>query len=141
MAKRKRHTARPTGEAVVAEYVDIDVDSYMVMPDGRQMQRPLFGLTEEQVERIRLGYICLQCLEVHDAPFPDECAVCHFPMREKQAQQFAEDFRGAIRFGPQTTDEEEYAIAEEMIQKDAYDRATKLGLIFPKPSIIVPRST
>jgi len=138
VAKRKRFTARPTGEAVIPSHVDIDVDSFMVMPDGRRMERPLFALTEEQVERIRLGYICMQCLEAHDAPFPDQCAVCQYPMRERQVEEFGRDFKGRIRFGQQTTDEEEYQIAEETIQKEAYDRAVSLGLILPKPTIIVP---
>jgi len=138
VAKRKRFVARPTGEAIIPSHVDLDVDSFMVMPDGRKMERPLFALTEEQVERIRLGYICLQCLEAHDSPFPDQCAVCGFPMREHQTTQFAADMRGKIRFGQQTTDEEEYQMAEEQIQREAYDRAVSLGLILPKPTIIVP---
>lgn len=139
MAKRK-HRATPTGEAIVPEYTDVDVDAYTVMPDGRLMQRTVFGLTAEQVERVRQGYICIKCLEAHDAAFPDRCAVCKFPMRAHQAEEFAKDFRGEIRFGPSTTIDEEYDIAEEMIQKEAYDKATALGLIIPKPSIIVPRN-
>jgi hypothetical protein len=74
-----------------------------------------------------------------DTAFPDECKVCHFPMREHQAAEFAKDYRGEIRFGPSTTIDEEYEIAEEMIQREAHEKATKLGLILPKPSIIVPR--
>jgi hypothetical protein len=102
------------------------------------MQKTVFGLTEEQVERIRVGYICIKCLEAHDSPFPDQCAVCRFPMRAHQAEEFTKDFRGNIRFGPSTSLDEEYEIAEEQIARDAYDRATKLGLILPKPSIVVP---
>ncbi len=138
MAKRKRHTARPTGRPIVPAYTDVDIDAYTQMPDGRKLQKTVFGLTEEQVGRIKAGYVCIKCLEDHDAPFPDNCAVCSFPMRERQTEEFRKDFRGNIRFGPSTTIEEEYAIAEEKLQRDAYDRATKLGLILPKPSIVVP---
>ena len=59
-------------------------------------------------------------------------------MRERQTEEFGRDFKGGIRFGQQTTDEEEYAIAEETLQREAYDRAVSLGLILPKPTIIVP---
>ena len=140
MAKRK-HRANQTGEAIVPEYTDVDIDAYTVMPDGRLMQQTVFGLTEEQVERVRQGYVCIKCLEAYDAAFPDHCTVCRFPMRAEQTREFAKQFRGNIRFGPSTTIDEEYDIAEEMIQREAYDKAARLGLIIPKPSIIVPRGT
>lgn len=139
MARKQRREARPTGEAIIPQYTDVDVDSYTILPDGRKVERTVFALSEEQVERIRQGYVCVKCLEAHDSAFPDECAVCHFPMREQQAAEFAKDFRGGIRFGPSTTIEEEYAIAEETIQREAYEKATALGLIIPKPSIVVPK--
>jgi hypothetical protein len=130
---------KPTGRPVIADYTDVDVDSYTVMPDGRKMERHVFGLTEEQVGRIRAGYVCVKCLEDHDAPFPTACAVCRFPMADQQVAEFAKDFRGDISFGPSTTIDEEYGIAEETIQREAYEKAVSLGLILPKPQVIVPR--
>ena len=129
---RRRHQATPTGEPIIADASDVDIDAYTVMPDGRLLQRTVFGLQPEVIERIRQGYVCVKCLEAYDAAFPDECVVCHFPMREQQAAEFEKDFRGNIRFGPSTTVEEEYAMAEEQIQREAYDKARKLGLILPK---------
>lgn len=142
MAKKRRAVpAVGTGEPITTEWTDTDPDAFTVMPDGRKMQRTVFGLSEEQVERIRQGFICIKCLEVYAIAFPDACKVCGFPMRDHQAEEFAKDFRGGVAFGPSTTLEEEYAIAEEMIQREAYEKATRLGLILPKPSIIVPRGT
>ena len=138
MARRKRREANMTGRPVIAQAVDVDTDSFTVMPDGRRMERHVFGLTEEQVERIKAGYTCVKCLEDFDSAFPDACTVCGFPMREHQTEEFAKDFRGGIRFGPTTSIDEEYDIAEEILQRDAHDRATRLGLILPKPSIVVP---
>ena len=135
---RKRHEATPSGVPVIAQETDVDIDSYTVMPDGRQMERTVFGLSEEQVEQIRQGFICIKCLEHYSTAFPDQCAVCKFPMRAQQAAEFAKDFRGGIRFGPTTSIDEEYEIAEEQIAREAYDKAVSLGLILPKPSIIVP---
>jgi hypothetical protein len=129
---RAKHLAKPSGRPVIAQYTDVDADSFTVMPDGRRMERTVFGLTEDQVGRIRAGYTCLKCLEDHVAPFPDNCAVCKFPMRDRQTEEFAKDFRGNIRFGPSTTLDEEYEIAEERIQRDAHNRARELGLILPK---------
>lgn len=128
----RRVTATPTGEAIIPSYTDVDTESYTRLPDGRLMEATVFGLTEEQVERIRVGYICIKCLEAHDAAFPDFCAVCRFPMRTKQIEEFTKTYRGEIKFGPSTTIDEEYDIAEETIQRDAYDKARKLGLVLPE---------
>lgn len=129
---RRRVDAVPTGEPIIAAYVDTDVDSFTRLPDGRHTETPLFALTEEQVERVRQGYICIKCLEAYDAAFPDTCIVCGFPMRLHQLEEFGKTFRGGKKFGPSTTIDEEYAIAEEQIQREAYDKARKLGLILPK---------
>jgi hypothetical protein len=137
---RSRRSGKPTGLAIVPEYTDVDADAFTILPDGRKVRKTVFGLTEEQVGRIRAGYVCVKCLEDHDVAFPDECAVCRFPMRDKQTEEFTKDYRGNIRFGPSTTIDEEYAIAEETIQREAYEKATRLGLILPKPSIVVPKS-
>lgn len=138
--KRMRHEANQTGRPVVAEYTDVDSDAYTIMPDGRLMQRTVFGLTEEQVGRIREGYTCIKCLEDYDAAYPDVCTVCGFPMREHQADEFRKDFRGNIRFGPSTTLDEERGIMNEIREREAYERARALGLVIPTPSIIVPKS-
>lgn len=128
----RRNDATPTGEPIIASHVDIDNQSYTRLPDGRNVPTPLFALTREQVERVRQGFICIKCLEALDSAFPDQCPVCKFPMRARQMEEFGKTNRGEIAFGPTTTIEEEYAIAEEQIQREAYDKARELGLILPK---------
>jgi len=128
----RRNDATPTGEPIIPSHVDIDAESYTRLPDGRNVATPLFALTAEQVERVRQGFICIKCLEALDSAFPDLCPVCRFPMRLRQMEEFSKTFRGEKKFGPTTTIEEEYAIAEETIQREAYDKARELGLILPK---------
>lgn len=128
-----------TGRAVIPQATDLDPEAVTVFPDGRVMQKTTFGLTREQVERIRAGYTCIKCLEDFDTAYPDECSVCHFPMRERQQEEFAKDFRGEIRYGPSTTLDEERGIMNEMREREAYERAIRLGISIPKPSIVVPR--
>lgn len=132
MARKRRIEATPTGEPIIAEGADVDPYAVAVMPDGRVMQRTVLGFPAAVVERMRQGYVCVKCYEALDSPFPDECPICKFPMRERQGAEFAKDFRGDIAFGPSTSLDEEYEIAEETIQRDAYDKARKLGLILPK---------
>ena len=131
MARKKRHEARQTGRAIIPQGSDIDPYSVTRMPDGRVLQRTVWGLTEDEIGRIRAGYTCLKCLEDHDTPFPDHCTVCRFPMRERQAEEFAKDFRGEIRFGPSTTLDEERGIMNEMREREAFNRARKLGIVLP----------
>lgn len=127
----RRNDANLTGEPIIASYTDVDTDSFTRLPDGRAVEATVFGLTEEQVGKIRAGYVCIKCLEAHDTAFPDQCLVCRFPMRMRQTEEFAKTYRGEIKFGPGTTIDEEYEIAEETIQRDAYDKARELGLILP----------
>lgn len=139
MAKRRKVEANMTGRAVIAQGADIDPEAVTVMPDGRVFQRTVHGFTEEQIARMRAGYTCVKCYEDHDTAFPDQCSVCKFPMREKQTEEFAKDFRGSIAFGPSTTLDEERGIMNEMREREAYERALRLGITIPKPSIVVPR--
>jgi hypothetical protein len=138
VAKRKV-LADMSGRAVIPQGSDIDPESVTIMPDGRAFSRTVFGLTDEQVEKIRQGYICVKCLEEYTSPFPDECSVCRFPMRERQGEEFAKDYRGEVRFGPSTTLDEERGIMNEMREQATRERALRLGLSIPKPSIIIPR--
>ena len=140
MARRRLHReAQGTGRPVIAQATDVDIDAFTVMPDGRRMQRTVFGLTEEQVGRIRAGYTCIKCLEDYATAFPTACKVCGFPMEAQQSAEFAKDFRGNIRFGPSTTLDEERGIMNEMREKEARERAIRLGIDIPRPAIIVPR--
>lgn len=139
MARRRRNEPIPSGRAISTEWTDTDPDAYTAMPDGRMMERTIFGLTEDQVGRIRAGYTCVKCLEDHVNAFPDFCSVCRFPMREKQTEEFAKDYRGSIRFGPSTSLDEERGIMNEMREREARERAARLGLTIVKPQIIVPK--
>ena len=132
MAKRRaRVEASRTGRPIIPTASDIDPESVTVMPDGRVFQRTVFGLTEEQVDRMRAGYTCVKCMEDHDAAYPTQCSVCKFPMAEKQAEEFAKDFRGEIRFGPSTTLDEERGIMNEMRDRERHNRLREAGVILP----------
>jgi len=128
---RVKHLANMSGRAIIPQESDLDPEAVTVMPDGRVMQKTVFGLTQEQVDKIRAGYICVKCLEDYTSPFPDECSVCKFPMRDQQAAEFAKDYRGEIKFGPSTTLDDERGIMNEMREREAYDRARRLGLKLP----------
>jgi len=53
-----------------------------------------FILKDEDVERLRQGYVCINCQEPFETPFPERCIVCDFPCKERQAEVFARSYEG-----------------------------------------------
>ena len=73
--------------------------------------------SEDDVERVRLGYVCIICLEPHEQHHPAHCQVCPFPMRAIQDEVFEEMYEGEVQVGPSTTLAEEMEIAQEIVER------------------------
>lgn len=106
--------------------------------DGSLREHFNLIFSPEDTDRIRLGYVCLNCLESqvdHGAPFPEACWVCGFQMRDKQRARFAQEFVGDMRVGPSTSLEDELALMEELHERRQLANAglKRTG------SILVPR--
>lgn len=135
MAKPLKVVARPTGRPVIPLDVSYEGD-VLIRADGEVREAPELTFRPEDVERMKAGYICARCYEELDAPFPDECPVCEFPMREKQMQFFNERFQGDVWVGPRSSIEDELAAMNEI-----RERRERVRRALPaKPSIIVPRT-
>lgn len=116
--------------------VVFDLDPTRFRVDERTGERYAeyeFAYTPYDTGRIQAGYCCIECGEAHEEAFPVKCSGCHFPMKEKQAQQFAEQFEGYTTAGPSKSLEELRAEDEEMKARAAYERER------PTSSIWVPR--
>lgn len=83
------------------------------LPDGRRIDVHAPVLPVSDVERARLGYLCLKCLEPFEQAWPERCPVCGAPIRTEQAAFFAREYGGVVRLGPSTTLEEELARLRE----------------------------
>jgi hypothetical protein len=117
--------------------VAVDVDTGRVRIDtrtGERYQEIEHVYTEYDVGRIRAGYCCLNCGEAQEEPFPKVCKVpfCAYPMRDRQTQDFGEQFEGYTTVGPSKSLEELRAEDEEAKARMAYDKAK------PTSSIWVP---
>ena len=88
-------------------------DEAIVTSDGRTMRNPSFVFDAESVERLRLGYACIKCLEVFETPWPERCPTCGAPIASKQREYFAREYAGHVELGPSTTLEEERARLRE----------------------------
>lgn len=126
-------TAKPTGRPVIPRAIEPDPE-HVVIRRGGDMEATdsaIIVLEEYDADRMRAGYICLQCMEDLDTAFPDECPICRYPMATRQAERFAKEFQGNMRVGPSTTLDEEREIMQELRRRGQQEIKT--------PQIIVPR--
>lgn len=89
---------------------------------------PLYILTREDTERVRLGYVCIRCLEPHEQPYPERCLNCGFPIRDVQDVVFEKFYIGEVDIGPQTTVEEELEIATDLLRRKRYVAGSQILL-------------
>ena len=91
-------------------------DQGLWLPDGRVHGEVQLTLSQEDVERMRAGYVCAKCLEPFERPWPIRCSVCGVAVRRDQAAYFAREFGGVNELGPSTS------IADELEALDEYRR-------------------
>lgn len=122
IAQRWRKPVRPL--AVTDEPTKITV------VNGRETQEVSTRLRPEDVDRIRLGYVCIHCWEPHESPFPENCSLCQYPMRDEQQKEFERCFGGTQR------DPRAVRIEEGLDRvDDTHERRfhkTKTGIIVPR---------
>lgn len=90
------------------------------LPDGRVQGNVRLVVDGETIERMRLGYMCVKCLEPFEVAWPERCPICGAPIRDKQAEFFAEEFGGKEPIkGFSLADERERM--HEQIEREARD--------------------
>lgn len=104
---------------VIPIAIDESIDQVKI-EGGREYRHYEYSLRPDDVERIRLGYVCanVPCFEPHEYAFPERCNACGFPMRQLQRIRFEREFVGDRWVGSKETLEDEL---ERMI--DEHDRA------------------
>ena len=124
----------PRRPAVPLE-LEPDPEHTIIGSDGSTREHYNQIYSDYDAERIRLGYCCIQCGESQvghsGVTFPENCAVCNFPMREKQRERYAKEWVGSIKLGPSMTNEEELAALAELEER--------MNPFVEKSSIIIPR--
>lgn len=105
--------------------VEHDTEAYDVKPNGEVMRAINWTLRKEDIERIRLGYACLNCLEPFETPRRlGTCPVCQYNL-DGTLYDLEQNDRGGVHVGPATTlQEEQERVAEESerrrFRKDAH---------------------
>ena len=100
-------------------------------PDGTLTMGVRLTLCDEDVEMIRQGYKCINCLENLESGFPEECFLCGYPIKKMQSETFARVFSGH-RPGARTgADWEAQADRlQERAERRAFERRARESNIF-----------
>lgn len=97
---------------------------------GRATSEFSARFTENDIHRIKQGYVCIRCWEPHEVSFPERCLVCGFPMRLEQVAFFTEKFMGTER-DPRAT-RIESALSDLDDRHDKNFHVAKTGIIVPR---------
>jgi len=83
-------------------------------------------LSDEDVERLRQGYVCINCQEPFEKPFPVTCSLCGFAVREEQPLVFARSYRGSEP--AQVSLRDKIAALDEAEERKAHVSGSKIWL-------------
>jgi len=81
-------------------------DRTETLPDGREMQDVEVLLSEDAHKRIRMGYQCGRCFEVHLVAWVEHCRLCGFPIGTVQREFCEREFVGPRVLRTSMTQEE-----------------------------------
>ena len=107
-----------------------DADSWATAELGRPTLDYSVRFSPDDVERIRLGYVCIRCWEPHEAAFPDRCFVCGLPMKDEQPALFQKTFKGEERDPKAVSIEKGLDRVDDTHERNFH--VTKLGIVIPK---------
>lgn len=110
--------------AIRDDYDTISLDAGRPTLDVQMRFKP------SDIERIRLGYVCIDCLEPHEHAFPESCGLCGFPMREFQREDFDRKFKGLERDPRAVTIEAGLNRVDDNHERNFYE--LKNGIVVPR---------
>ena len=82
------------------------------------------------IDRFRLGYVCIECMEPHETPFPEHCVLCGYEMRARQGDDFARKFEGVERDPRAKLIERELDALDDRHERNYY--TTNSGIVVAK---------
>lgn len=98
---------------VIPIAIEVDAENLVITSRGDLRHDARVILSDEDIGRMRAGYVCARCMDVQEKPFPEACVTCKFPMADRQAEFLAKAYQGSVRVGPQSTLDTEMAAMEE----------------------------
>jgi len=120
-------------------YDVVEGDTLVAMPSGEMMIDAHVTVDDETIERMKAGYICINCLEPLETPFPERCEAmklpdgkvigCYYPVRDNQLRDLHMKYGSLeeIDLRPKVDKAEEIERLREM---DDFENRT--GIILPE---------
>jgi hypothetical protein len=108
--------------------VVVDPDRFQVWPGRGVMADYEVSLDEDSMERVRLGRLCIECLEPFEEAFPETCPLCGFAVRDDQPERFEKVFKGRVHLGSRLDLNEE---ADRLAEEDARRKLKRSGVWLP----------
>jgi hypothetical protein len=125
-------------------YDVVEGDMLVQMPSGELMVQAEVSTDEETIQRMFAGYLCMNCLEPQEVPFPEVCNAlklpdgtvvgCYYKMRERQLRDLHMK-HGSLKevwVGSRIDKGDEIARMNEM-----YEYEERTGILLP-PSVKFP---
>lgn len=86
--------------------------------------------SQDEIGRRLEGYVCINCWEPHELPFPEKCSLCGFMMRRDQVRVFHEQFEGNERARWVERIERELDSLDDKHERNFHE--TKSGIVIPR---------
>lgn len=100
--------------------------------DGRVFHDVSITIKRADMERVRQGYLCLECLCPCEEAWPVKCSVCGYAVRECQGADFEKAFEGTKWIGSRVDMEQEGDRLEEWADKDRLEKGDRsMGILVP----------
>lgn len=124
---------------VIPTYIKKDASTLVAFGDNDLRQGVEMGLTPDDINRIREGYVCIKCKEPQPRPFPKTCSLCGLPMAEAQRELFAKLYHGTATegrdWGSSIDWTDELDRLDWELEQDNWEAAGNVpGIIVPKGS-------
>ena len=133
-------------------YDAVEGDTLVQMPSGEVMVNAKITADADTIERLFQGYLCKNCLEPQEVPFPEVCEAlklpdgrvvgCYYRMRANQLRDLEMEYGSLeeVRIGSRVKMADE---VERLKQMNDYEKRTGIVLPdhvkFPTETVKVPR--
>jgi len=118
----------------------VEGDTLVQMPSGELMVQANVAVDEETLQRMFAGYICMNCLEPQEEPFPEVCRAlklpdgtavgCFYRMKERQLWDLLHK-HGSL---------EEVHVGSRLGLDDEVERLTEMDRFEERTGIVLPNS-
>lgn len=112
--------------------VEEDLGVIEVHDEGRPMHGLNVATTKRGVEKIRLGYKCINCMEPFESAWPKKCPLCGYPVADKQAEEFARVYKEYDKSRFETDWDAELDRIEERKARRAFENRTGISVVVGK---------